>query len=371
MPKKRTTQNPDPKATYRKLSRWFAGNARPFPWRGEIDPYRVWISEIILVQTTAVVGVPRYQRFLKCFPTLQSLMSASIDDVMKEWEGLGYYHRARNLHRAAQVIRSEHKGRFPATYEDIRRLPGVGDYCAAAIHNFCYGGRRVPLDANVARVGARLFGVRGDIKASKTRRLIHAKLSELMSVGKGAMWTESLIGLGATVCAPRNPKCEACPLSDSCSANRSGHQASLGLPVKRTQRKVVNVACGIIRRSDGRILIAQRLETGLLPNLWEFPGGKRDGNESLAETCRREIREELAVEVSVGKRRMMIEHAYSHYAVRLHVFECRYESGRPRAIGCQRFRWMRVRDLENLAFPAANKRIVAELAVGRPSTPTR
>lgn len=361
MPKKRTTQNPDPKATYLKLSRWFSKNARPFPWRGETDPYRVWISEIILVQTTATVGVPRYLRFLKRFPTLKSLMRASVDEVMKEWEGLGYYHRARNLHRAAQIIRVEHGGRFPATYDEIRKLPGIGDYCAAAIHNFCYGGRRVPLDANVARVGARFFGIRGDIKASKTRRIVHARLSELMSVGKGATWTEALIGLGATVCTPRNPRCEDCPLNEGCRANEVGQQSSFGLPDQRVKRKVVNVACGIIRRADGRILIAQRLETGLLPNLWEFPGGKRDGNESLAETCRREIQEELAVNVTVGERRMTIEHAYSHYAVRLHVFECRYVSGNPRAIGCQRFRWMKIHELEKLAFPAANKRIIATL----------
>jgi A/G-specific adenine glycosylase len=131
--------------------------------------------------------------------------------------------------------------------------------------------------------------------------------------------------------------------------------------VKRATRKVVNVACGIIRRADGRILIAQRLETGLLPNLWEFPGGKRDGNETLAETCRREIHEELDVKVSVGKRRMIIEHAYSHYAVRLHVFECRFKSGKPKTIGCQRFRWMKLTDLEELAFPVANKRIINAL----------
>lgn len=361
MPAKRTRQNPDPLKTYRALARWFAKNARPFPWRGETDPYRVWVSEIILVQTTATVGVPRYLRFLKRFPTLKSLMRASVDDVMKEWEGLGYYHRARNLHRAAQVIRLEHGGRFPATYEEIRRLPGIGDYCAAAIYNFCYEGRRVPLDANVARVGARFFGVRGDIKASRTRRIIRGKLADLMSVGKGAMWTEALIGLGATVCTPRNPKCGECPMRDGCRANGAGEQASFGLPDKRSQRKVVDVACGIIRRADGRLLIAQRLETGLLPNLWEFPGGKRDGNESLAETCRREIQEELAVMVKVGKRRMMIEHAYSHYAVRLHVFECKYLSGRPRAIGCKKFRWMKVHELENLAFPAANKLIMAQL----------
>lgn len=326
-----------------------------------MDPYRVWISEIILVQTTAAVGVPRYKSFLKRFPTLRSLTNACLDDVMKEWEGLGYYHRARNLHRAAKIIASEHDGKFPSDYESIRALPGIGDYCAAAIHNFCFGGRRVPLDANIARVGARLFGVQGDIRSSRTRSDVRRNYGSLMSVGKGSLWTEALIGLGATVCTPRNPKCDVCPISESCVALRLGIESTLGLPARRVVRKIVNVACGIIRRADGRLLIAQRLETGLLPNLWEFPGGKRDGHESLADTCKREIREELAVTVKVGQRRMVIEHAYSHYSVRLHVFECQFKNGKPRAIGCQRFRWMKIGELDSLAFPTANKRIIAEL----------
>ncbi len=361
MPTKQPAKQSSPAVVYGRLSRWFTKNARPFPWRGETDPYRVWISEIILVQTTATVGVPRYERFLKRFPTLSSLIRAQVDDVMKEWEGLGYYHRARNLHRAAQLIASEHGGRFPSDYDSIRALPGIGDYCAAAIHNFCFGGRRVPIDANVARVGARLFGVHGDVRSSRTRSDINRNYESLMSVGQGSIWTEALIGLGATVCTPRNPKCDVCPLSQSCVARCLGLESTLGLPAKREVRKVVNVACGIIRRTDGRVLIAQRLETGLLPSLWEFPGGKRDGSESLADACKREIREELAVTVKVGKRRMVIEHAYSHYAVRLHVFECRYKTGTPKAIGCQKFRWMKVGELDSLAFPTANKRIIDAL----------
>ena len=361
MPTRHSAKTPDPKLVYHRLSRWFAKNSRPFPWRGEVDPYRVWISEIILVQTAAEVGVPRYKRFLRRFPTLLSLIRAKVDDVMKEWEGLGYYHRARNLHRAAQVIAREHFGRFPSDYDAIRALPGIGDYCAAAIHNFCFGGRHVPIDANVARVGARLFGVAGDVRSSKTRLEVRRHYEALMTVGLGSVWTEALIGLGATVCTPRNPKCDLCPLGDSCTARRLGRESTLGLPAKRESRKVVNVACGIIRRADGRVLIAQRLDTGLLPNLWEFPGGKRDGNEKLADTCKREIREELAVAVKVCERRMVIEHAYSHYAVRLHVFECRYVSGQPRAIGAQKFRWLKVDELGKLAFPTANKRIISEL----------
>ncbi len=361
MPSRRNSKPSAPSLVYRKLSRWFSKNARPFPWRGEVDPYRVWISEIILVQTTAAVGATRYKRFLKRFPTLRSLIRSNVDDVMKEWEGLGYYHRARNLHRAAQIIANEHSGRFPSDYDAIRALPGIGDYCAAAIHNFCFGGRRVPVDANVARVGARLFGVEGDVRASKTRKAVQRRYEALMTVGKGSLWTEALIGLGATVCAPRNPICDVCPLNETCIAHECGLEMKLGLPRKRSGRKVVNVACGIIRHPDGRILIAQRHETGLLPNLWEFPGGKREGNERLAETCRREIKEELDITVAVNRRRMIVEHAYSHYAVRLHVFECRYRSGKPRTIGCQRLRWMRISELATLAFPTANRSIITEL----------
>lgn len=361
MPRQNPPRSPNPSLVYRKLSRWFANNSRPFPWRGEIDPYRVWISEIILVQTTAAVGVPRYKRFLKRFPTLRSLIRSSVDDVMKEWEGLGYYHRARNLHRSAQIIGREHSGRFPSDYDTIRSLPGIGDYCAAAIHNFCFGGRRVPLDANVARVGARLFGIEGDVRSSATRRRVQDRYELLMTVGKGSLWTEALIGLGATVCSPRSPECDACPLNTACIARQHGLQSKFGLPRKRPDRKVVNVACGIIRRADGRLLIAQRPETGLLPNLWEFPGGKREGNESLATTCSREIKEELGVTVDVQNRRAVIEHAYSHYAVRLHVFGCRYRSGKPRPIGCQKFRWLKVDELAALAFPTANRRIIADL----------
>lgn len=361
MPKTRHNSNPSAAGVYRRLAGWFRRHARAFPWRGVKDPYRVWVSEIILVQTTAAVGTERYRRFLRRFPTLRLLAAAPLDAVMKEWEGLGYYHRASLLHRAAQIIVREYGGRFPSTYESIRALPGVGDYCAAAIHNFCFGGRRPPLDANVARVGARLFGVAGDVRATPVRKTVQAHLAEWMVVGSGAVWTDALIDLGATVCLPRQPRCEVCPLQTVCRAKELDRQREWGLPAARPRQRNVNVACGIIRRADGRILIAQRLATGLLPNLWEFPGGKRDGNESLADTCRREIREELDVIVDVEQRRMVIEHGYSHYAVRLHAFECHYRHGTPRAIGCQRFRWVRIADLATLAFPAANRRIIDDL----------
>jgi A/G-specific adenine glycosylase len=187
MPTKPRIKTVDPNVVYRRLSRWYSRVARTFPWRGETDPYRVWISEILLVQTTTAVGNPRYQRFLKRFPTLHSLIRASSDQIMKEWEGLGYYHRARNLHRAAQIIASKHGGLFPCEYNAIRALPGIGDYCAAAISNLCFDGRYPSIDANVARVGARLFGIGGDVRNATVRRQIHRHLSEWMRVGKGSV----------------------------------------------------------------------------------------------------------------------------------------------------------------------------------------
>ncbi|MEW5702946.1 MAG: A/G-specific adenine glycosylase [Candidatus Zixiibacteriota bacterium] len=356
--------SPDNRALYTRLRRWFGRHARTLPWRGETDPYRIWVSEILLVQTTATVAMKRYLRFLQRFPTLASLSRAPLGNVMKEWEGLGYYHRARHLHRAARLIQTEHGGLFPSTDTAIRALPGVGDYVAAAIMNFCFGRRIPPIDANVARVAARLFAIRGDVRSGAVRTAIRRRLERLMTIGRGALWTDALIEVGALVCLPRHPRCGECPLRADCRARHVGDPTGYGLPPGRPLRRHVNVACGIIRRADGRILIAQRPEDGLLPGLWEFPGGKRQGNESLAETCRREIREELGITVAVGVKRMVIPHAYSHYNVRLHVFECRYLSGIPRPLGCQRFRWVRLGELARLAFPAANRQIIEAIMAG-------
>ena len=351
------------KAVYRRLQRWFSAHARKLPWRGLTDPYRIWVSEVMLVQTTVAVASQRYPRFLKRFPTLWSLATATQHDVMKEWEGLGYYHRARYLHQAARIIQSQHDGTFPETYERIRALPGAGDYVAAAVANFCFGGRVPAIDANVARVAARLFAIAGDVRSSGVRGKIRTSLGRLMTTGRGAIWTDGLIEVGALICTPRSPHCPKCPLRQECLAFRQGRSEQYGLPAVAKPRHEVHVACGIIRRDDGRILIAQRLESGLLPGLWEFPGGKRQGRESLAETCRREIAEELAIDVTVEKKRMVIRHVYSHYAVRLHVFECRLLSGKPRKIGCQNWQWVRPAALTRFAFPSANRAII-EAIVG-------
>jgi len=363
VPATRRKQSPTPVAVYSRLRRWFGHNARTLPWRGDTDPYRIWVSEVMLVQTTVAVAVRRYPRFLRRFPTLAALAAAPLSQVMKEWEGLGYYHRARFLHQAARLMRDRHNGRFPSDYDLLRALPGVGDYVAASVSNFCFGARIPAIDANVARVGARLLGLRGDVRSGSLRRKLREELAKLMNLGRGSLWTDGLIEIGALVCTPRQPQCPSCPLKGDCVAYASDRVESYGLPVRRPSRRVVSVACGIVRRSDGRILIAQRPATGLLPGLWEFPGGKRDGNESLADTCRREIKEELGVTVAVDCRRFLIRHAYSHYAVRLSVFECRIRSGAPRALGCQQFRWVTPGTLTRYSFPSANRKIVASIAV--------
>lgn len=361
MPVRKSANNPSPRTLYRSLERWFGCHARKLPWRGDTDPYRIWISEIMLVQTTVAVAANRYPRFLKRFPTLESLAGARPDSVMKEWEGLGYYHRARYLHQAARLIRDEFGGQFPREYKDIRALPGVGDYVAASVSNFCFGTRIPAIDANVARVAARLFAIPGDVRSTTLRKRVHDALSRLMVTGRGALWTDGLIEVGALICSPRSPRCDKCPFAEYCAAHGQGREDAFGVPPIKATRRSVAVACGIIRRPDGRILIAQRPPTGLLPDLWEFPGGKRQGNEPLAETCRREIVEELGIQVKVGERRMVIAHAYSHYSVRLHVFDCRYTHGEPKAIGCQKWRWVRPNELARFAFPTANRAIIAEI----------
>ncbi|HUU46957.1 MAG TPA: A/G-specific adenine glycosylase [Acidobacteriota bacterium] len=360
-PRRSTRTRPNPANVYRRLARWFARNARRMPWRGQTDPYRVWVSEVMLVQTTVAVAQKRYPRFLKRFPTLAALAASDPDQVMKAWEGLGYYNRARHLHRAAHLIRERHDGRFPTAYAAIRALPGVGDYVAAAVSNFCFGGRYPPIDANVARTAARFFGIAGDVRSGRVRRAIHTRLESLMIVGRGALWTDALIEIGAVVCTPRAPRCDECPLCRDCRTVLTGRTTTIGLPARRPTRPEIAVACGVIRRADGRILIARRLDHGPLPGLWEFPGGKRNGNETLADTCRREVAEEIGIAIAVGRRLMIVRHAYTHLRVRLSVFDCRYRSGAVRAIGCSRFRWVRPGEFGHFAFPAADRRVIAML----------
>jgi len=339
------------------LLRWFAENARDLPWRRTKDPYVIWISEIMLQQTRVLAAVPYYERFLQRFPTVESLARARIDTVIKLWEGLGYYSRARNLHRAAKEIVARFGGRLPQSREELLTLPGIGRYTAGAIASIAFGRREPLVDGNVTRVLCRIFRIKGSPKDSAVQKRIWAIAEKLVPESHAGQFNQALMELGSEVCLPRHPRCGDCPVNRLCEARRRHEQDSLPTRMSKKPLPFHTVAVGVIYRND-RILIDKRKPEGLLGGLWEFPGGKKRHGESLEAALRREVREELAITVRVGRPLAVVDHTYSHFRVRIHAFECTYVSGTPRCIACADFKWVRPGDLGRYAFPAANKKII-------------
>ena len=345
------------------LLRWYGPNGRDLPWRRRRDPYAVWVSEIMLQQTQARTVESYFGRFLLRFPDLEALAQARLDDVLKAWEGLGYYGRARNLHRTAKLVRRHYGGRLPATAEELAALPGIGPYTAGAIASLAFGRDEPVLDGNVIRVLTRLFLIRDDVTRPRTRNRLWRLAGRLLPVGRAGQFNEALMDLGALVCTPRQPGCPRCPVRKDCRALTAGRQ--LDVPVRKRRKPLPHhqIAIGIIWRGE-LVLIDRRKPEGLLGGLWEFPGGKCEPGESLADCVAREVREELGIQVSVGKELMTVRHAYTHFRVTLHAFVCRYVGGRARAIGCYGLKWVRMKELERFAFPAANRRIIDALREG-------
>ncbi len=343
-----------------RLLAWYRRHRRDLPWRGETSAYRIWISEVMLQQTQVATVIPYYQRFLERFPTVAVLAAASLPEVLKMWEGLGYYARARNLHRAAIEIEQKYGGRFPETYGELRTLPGFGDYIAGAVAALAFGQPVPAVDGNARRVLARLFAIAEDVTRGPAARRLKETAADLVDPATPADWTQAVMELGATICLPRAPKCLLCPLYAICQARRQGLQEDL--PVKVTKKKLphYDVTAAVIEQ-DGRVLIAQRPLEGMLGGLWEFPGGKKEPGETLAECLRREIREELGLEIEVGPPVTTVKHSYTHFKITLHAFYCRLVKGRPQALGVADWRWVTLAELDRFAFPRTDLKIIAVL----------
>lgn len=323
--------------------RWFRREREDLPWRRTRDPYRILVSEVMLQQTQVATALPYYGRFLARFPTARALARARLDDVLKAWEGLGYYARARNLHRAAARLDP-----FPRTVDGLRRLPGVGPYTAAAVASIAFGVAAPVVDGNVRRVVSRLLAT-ADMK--KIRAWLEANIESPGDFNQG------LMELGRRVCAPRNPRCRLCPMSKSCRA--FARDVVDKFPPRKKSKPLPHhdVGLGVVWRR-GRVLIQRRREDGLLGGLWEFPGGKRRPRESYEACVRREIRQEVGIAVAVRASIAVVDHAYSHFKVSLHAYACDYVAGRPRGD----VRWARLRELDRFAMPAANRALLASMA---------
>lgn len=339
---------------------WFAQHKRPLPWRATRDPYRIWVAEVMLQQTRVATVMPYYERFLEAFPTVEALAAAKDRVLMKVWEGLGYYARARHLREAARQIVAHHGGRLPASRDELRRLPGFGAYTAASVASLAFHQDVAAVDGNVMRVLARLFAIESDIRKAAAKREFQRIADGLLPAGRAGEFNESLMELGALVCKPRNPACEVCPLRRHCRARRQGRVSELPMKSAKPATPHHHIAIGVIHK-NGRVLIALRPAEGLLGNLWEFPGGKLGSSETLAECCRRETLEETGVLVEVGRRFSVVTHSYTHFRTTLHAFHCRYLGGSARAKASQQVRWVRLAELDEYAFPKANKKIIEDL----------
>lgn len=354
----------DSPALHNSLIAWFEQHKADLPWRRTKDPYAIWLSEMMLQQTQVATVIPYYKRFLERFPTVQALAAAPLDDVLKLWEGLGYYSRARNLHRAAQRVVEEFGGQFPANGPDLRSLPGVGRYTAGAIGSLAFGLDVPVLDGNVIRILARMFDIKDDVTQTATQKTLWELAERLIPAGRAGPWNEGLMELGRRICTPQSPNCPACPIAPHCAAQQLGIQAKR--PVKRAKPKTphFDVTAAVIERGDGQVLIAQRPPGGMLGGLWEFPGGKREPGESLAECLRREIREELGVEIAVKEQIGVVRHAYSHFRITLYAFMCSLVSGEPQAIQCADWTWTPLDQIDLYAFPVTDQKIIAMLKNG-------
>lgn len=348
------------------LIAWYANHQRDLPWRRTSDPYAVWVSEIMLQQTRVAAAIPYYRRWLERFPDVAALARADLDEVLKLWEGLGYYSRARNLHKAARQVVGEHAGRLPDSVDALRTLPGIGRYTAGAIASIAFGLDEPVLDGNVVRVLSRVFRVEGDPRRPAVREEIWSLARGLIPTGLAGELNQAMMDLGATICRPRKPLCTTCPLHELCAARQAGIQHELPRKAPRQTTPHHTIAAAVVRKR-GRVLIDRRREDGLLGGLWEFPGGKQQEDETLEQTAAREVHEEVGVRIEVGEEIAVVNHAYSHFRITLHAFEAEWVSGRARAIHCDAVRWVWPSQLRRYAFPKANQAILDLL--DPPATP--
>ncbi|MBN1642639.1 MAG: A/G-specific adenine glycosylase [Anaerolineae bacterium] len=342
-----------------RLLAWADDALRDLPWRQVRDPYRVWVSEIMLQQTRVETVIPYYLRWMKQFPTIAALAQADLGDVLKAWEGLGYYARGRNLHRAAQIVVEEHGGRLPDTRDALLALPGIGPYTVGAILSLAFDQDAAVLDGNVRRVLSRLYAIDDHPREAATRQRLWALAEAMVPSGRAGRFNEALMDLGAMVCTPRAPHCGLCPLNPVCEALARGDPEGYPLRRRRTPTPHYSVAAGVIWQ-DERLLIAQRPLDGLLGGLWEFPGGKQEPGETLPECLQRELREELDIEVTVGTKITVVRHAFTHFRVTVYAFDCRYRSaGPPKALGVRDWRWVTLEELDDYALPVVDRKIAA------------
>lgn len=336
-----------------RLIEWYTKNCRDLPWRQSKEPYAIWVSEVMLQQTQVKTVIPYYDNFLKLFPTTKHLAAADLQEVLKAWEGMGYYARARNLHKAAVEVTRKYGGKLPDEWDLIRNLPGVGDYIASAVLSIAFDKAYAVVDGNVKRVLARLFKMPEVVNKSSFHKVFRLKADNLLDRKRPGTFNQAMMELGALLCTPNHPHCNRCPLSSICKAH--GTDSTSDYPKRESKKSTpkYHIVIGIVRKNC-RMLITRRKPDGLLGGLWEFPGGKINPEESPAQALEREIAEETSLHVKNLTHLTRVKHAYTHFKIEANVFICDYAGGRIKLNGPTDYRWINPTQLEEFPFPKAN-----------------
>ena len=341
-----------------RLLDWFEQHQRRLPWRDDSRPYYVWLSEVMLQQTQVDTVIPYFERFVRAFPDIPTLAAADQQAVLKLWEGLGYYSRARNLHKTAQLLAAQHGGKLPEDPEALRRLPGFGPYTTAAVGSIAFGHPLPVVDGNVLRVFCRFWGIDTDVRQPRLRSELQARLAPFIAAAPPSAFNQAMMEVGALVCRPQAPRCEACPLQAECAAFHTGRTAEL--PVKSARKPVphVRVVVGIVWKGD-TFLLARRRQDQMLGGLWVFPGGRLKPGEAPADTLRREIRQDTGLRVRVGFPYCRVEHGYTHFTITLTAYRCEWRRGAAKALAGDEVRWVRLQDVGAYPLPKANHKVLA------------
>jgi A/G-specific adenine glycosylase len=375
----------------KQLIEWYCGARRDLPWRRTRDPYAIWVSEIMLQQTQVATVIPFYERFMARFPTLEALATAPEDDVLRLWAGLGYYSRARNLQRGAQEVLARHHGRVPEAVDDLLGLPGVGRYTAGAIASVAYNQPAPILDGNVIRVLCRLYGLRGDPKRAPLHGRLWQLAEENIPPDHAGEFNQAMMELGATVCTPRSPRCNACPIAPACEARRLGIQEALPELARAPAPTPLRMAAAVVWRGTEVLLVkrdpamassrlaaspmqekvaegraAYQIEEGRgwWAGMWQFPSGEVRPGESTADAVARLVREAAGIEVEPGGVAGVVRHGVTRWKVTLEARHCRPADGdsppKPGAAGAD-WAWVKLDDLERFALPAPQRRLVEQI----------
>lgn len=337
------------------LLTWYESSKRDLPWRKDKDPYKIWVSEIMLQQTRVEAVKPYFERWMESFPTLESLAVAQEEEVVHHWQGLGYYSRARNLLRGVREVNQSYGGQVPQTKEEIIGLAGVGDYTAGAILSIAYNKKEPAIDGNVLRVFSRLFCVGEDISSPATKKAIKQLVEDEMSEEHPGDFNQALMDLGSAICIPKAPRCGICPLEACCCAKEKGLEGQLPVKKKKAAPKEVRLIAGVIRLGES-FLLHQRPDKGLLAGMWEFPTVEIKGEEDGLDTFRKVIKEETGQVIELERLLLQCTHIFSHRQWDISFYSCVVTPGKEVPVE-GRLKWLNRRDWEKLSFAGPHRKM--------------